>query len=60
MHWTDVTFILTFHEQSINIGALPWWVSKVVFRLLCHIHGEGHLVQGPLILTGDALQHRWK
>lgn len=60
MHWTDVTFILTFHEQSINIGALPRWVSKVVFRLLCHIHGESHLVQRPLILAGDALQYGWE
>ncbi len=43
----------------MNIGPLPWWMSKVVFRLLRYVHGQSHLVQGPLILARNALQHSW-
>lgn len=60
MYCTVVKLILTFHEQSVNIGPLPRWMSKVVFRLLCYVHSQSHLVQGPLILASDALQHSWK
>lgn len=44
----------------MNIGPFPWWVSKIIFCLLCYVYSQSHLVQGPLILASNALQHSWK
>lgn len=59
MHWINVRLILTFHEESMNVGPLPRWMPKVIFRLLCYVHSQSHLVQRPLILASNALQHSW-
>lgn len=55
-----VILSLTIHEESMDIGALPWWLLEVLSVLLCYIHSQSHLVQGPLILAGNALQCSWK
>lgn len=57
MFWTDVIIFLTFHEQPMNISPLPRGVSKVIFGLFRYVHSQSHLVQGPEILSSDALQH---
>lgn len=55
-----VILSLTIHEESMDIGALPWWLLEVLSVLLCYIHSQSHLVQGPLILAGNALKYSWK
>lgn len=41
------------------VGTFPRWMSKVIFSLFGYIHGQSHIIKGPLILTSNALQHRW-
>lgn len=58
--WIHITMTLTFHEESVNVGALPRWMPKVFSGLLGDVHSQSHLVQGPQVLPGDALQHGWR
>lgn len=51
---------LTFHEESVDVGPLPRWMPKVISGLLGDVHSQSHLVQGPEVLPGDALQDGWR
>lgn len=55
-----ITMTLTFQEESVNVGPLPRRMSKVFSGLLGDVHSQSHLVQGPEVLPGDALQHGWR
>lgn len=45
----------TFHEEPVDVGALPGRRGHVLAVLLGHLHGQAHLVQRPLVLPGHGL-----
>lgn len=45
----------TFHEEAVDVGALPGWCRHVLPVLLGHLHRQAHLVQRPLVLPGHRL-----
>ena len=48
----------SFHKEAVHVGALSGRTLHLLLDLLGHFAGQGHPVQGELILSCCALQRR--